>query len=144
MRIVGRCHCGNFTYELQTRRPWEEITLRVCRCEFCLRHRPRYWSDPEGTIRVRVKDPADIVLYRFGHRTADFTLCRRCGVFCLAVTRIGGLHRAVANLNLTLGRDDRPKEAFIEALEEKEDERRSRRAANWTPLLSPWPPGQPA
>lgn len=141
MRIKGQCHCGNLRYWLETNKNWEDITLRVCRCEFCLRHRPRYWSDPAGQLSVDVSNPAGLRLYRFGHGTADFVVCLGCGVFCFAVAQSEQGWVAVTNLNLALGRESILEEVFIEALEENESQRNARRAANWTPLVSTWPPG---
>ena len=138
--LNGRCHCGNVRFALQTSQRPDEIVVRICRCEFCLRHRPRHWSDPQGTLEILVVEPHEIARYRFGHGTADFTICRRCGVYCLAIAEFDGTHRAVANLNLALGRDAQPRETFLEALQENEAERMRRRGANWTPVRTPWPP----
>lgn len=139
-RIDGRCHCGNIAYALHTDTPLDDITLRVCRCDFCLRHRPRYWSDPKGELEVTVAEPKNVERYRFGHGTADFVLCRTCGVFALAVTEVDGAHYAVTNLNLALEKDARLAETFIEALAEDETERTARRRRNWTPVVAGWPP----
>jgi hypothetical protein len=138
--IDGHCHCGNVRYTLQTRQRMEDIVVRICRCEFCLRHRPRHWSDPEGRLEITVTAPAELTLYRFGHGTADFVLCRRCGVYCFAIAEMDGRYRAVANLNLALERDARPRESYLEALTEEPGERVRRRSAHWTPVASAWPP----
>lgn len=140
-RIEGRCHCGNIEYVLRTDTPLADVTLRICRCDFCLRHRPRYWSDPAGALEVTVAHTDELQRYRFGHGTADFVLCRNCGVFAFAVTEVDGAHYAVANLNLALGRDANLPETFIEALAENEAERTARRARNWTPVAAGWPVG---
>lgn len=140
MNIHGHCHCKNVSYELTTQKRWDEVVVRICRCEFCLRHRPRHWADPDGSITIAVETPEELVRYRFGHGTADFAVCRRCGVFCFAVAATDGQHRAVANLNLALARDDSPRETFLEVLRENEQERTARRSANWTPMASNWPP----
>lgn len=137
--INGRCHCGNIQYVLRTDTPLVDVRVRVCRCEFCLRHRPRYWSDPNGALKLSVGNPAQLRLYRFGHGTADFVICRNCGVFCCAIAVIGGAHYAVTNLNLALDRDAEIPESFIEALSETEAERTARRRRNWTPVASGWP-----
>jgi hypothetical protein len=138
--IEGRCHCGNVSYALSTRQRLDDVVVRICRCEFCIRHRPRHWSDPQGSLAIAVADAREIVLYRFGHGTADFLICRCCGVYCLAITETDGGFRAVSNLNLALGRDARPRETWLEALAESAEERMQRRGANWTPVTSGWPP----
>ena len=140
MRIEGRCHCGNVSYALGTRERLDDVVVRICACEFCLRHRPRHWSDPQGSLEIAIEDPGEIVRYRFGHGTADFLICRRCGVYCLAITELDGDFRAVCNLNLALGRGARPRETTLEALAESTEERMQRRGAKWTPVVSGWPP----
>lgn len=137
--IEGSCHCGNIRYTLRTDKSPQDITLRICRCEFCLRHRPRYWSDPEGRLDVSVMTPEYVQRYRFGHGTADFVLCRNCGVFMFAITGVDGGYRAVTNLNAALEKHASPPEVFLEALAENESERMARRARNWTPVASGWP-----
>ena len=141
--IAGRCHCGNLEYRLHTDRTLDEIVVRLCRCEFCQRHRPRYWSDPAGRLEVAIGRQAPVVRYRFGPGTADFVVCGGCGVYAFAVTEADGAHRAVVNLNLALGPDRRPPETFLEALEETASERNARRARNWTPVAAGWPPASP-
>lgn len=139
-RIAGRCHCGNVRYTLETAQRLDGIVVRICGCEFCLRHRPRHWSDPEGRLEIAMEEPAEVILYRFGHGTADFVLCRRCGVYCFAICEGADGYRAVTNLNLALGADARPRETRLEALAEDPAARLRRRGANWTPVASPWPP----
>ena len=142
MNINGTCHCGNLGFELATGKSWDDITLRVCHCTFCLRHRGRYWSDPDGTIDIRVQDEGKLIRYRFGHGTADFCICGTCGVFGFAVADAGDGHRAVANLNLALDQHTRVRETVLEALDEDESARNTRRTRNWTPVASPWPPSK--
>ncbi len=139
--IKGHCHCNNVRYELQTAATVESVTLRVCRCDFCLRHRPRYWSDPAGSVAFFFEDPAEMLAYRFGHGTADFVLCRRCGVFCGAIATMDRDTFAVLNMNLALSRHDTPQDILLEALEENREQRSARRRATWTPVTSGWPPG---
>lgn len=138
--LEGHCHCGNVRCTLHTQQRLEDIVVRICRCEFCLRHRPRHWSDPQGSLEIAVVEAGELISYRFGHGTADFVLCRRCGVYCFAIAELDGRYRAVSNLNLALERDARPREAYLEALTEDPDERTRRRGANWTPVTSAWPP----
>jgi hypothetical protein len=139
--IHGRCHCGNVSYTLHTDKPRQDMTVRICRCDFCLRHRPRYWSDPAGSFDIEIGDPSRILKYRFGHKTADFVVCLDCGVFCFAVGEFEGGHRAVTNVNLALARDEAPKEVFLEALAEEPGDRNARRNTNWTPVGRGWPAG---
>jgi hypothetical protein len=42
-------------------------------------------SDRTGAVRILVHDPALLIRYGFGLRTADFLLCGRCGTYLGAV-----------------------------------------------------------
>ncbi len=78
-RTSGRCHCGNIRFAFESGVPPAELPVRVCGCAFCVRHGARYTSDPGGAVGVEVDDEALVQRYTFGHRTAEFILCRRCG-----------------------------------------------------------------
>ena len=91
-------------------------------------------------MSAEVSHPDRLTLYRFGHGTADFVVCLGCGVFCFAATESEEGRVAVANLNLALGRDSSVEEVFIEAGDENESQRNTRRSAKWTPFVSSWPP----
>ena len=140
-RIVGTCHCGNICYVLHTDVPADQRIPRVCHCEFCSRHRPRYWSDPSGQLDIIVEDDDRLLRYRFGHRTAEFVLCGSCGVFCFAIAETGDRQVAVANLNLAPPAQALPDERSIEVRDEDEGERSARRGESWTPLERPWAGG---
>jgi len=130
----GSCHCGAITLELSTGKPPAELPVRVCGCSFCLRHRPRYTSDPSGHLTVRVADEAALGRYRFGLRLADFLICRTCGVF-VAAYEPGEPGRGVVNLDVL----DRARELVAEATaftaydSEDAEARTARRARAWTP-----------
>jgi hypothetical protein len=74
--------------------------------------------------------------YRFGSRTADYLLCRRCGVYVGAVCDTPSGRRAVIN-TLCLG--DRA--SFVQEAvhpnydDEQTDARLNRREANWMPAV---------
>jgi hypothetical protein len=110
--------------------------VRRCACSFCRRHGARYVSDPEGGVRIRVRDPARLTRYRFGHKTADFLICGDCGVFLGAVMTEDGASSAVINVNIfeaseALGADP----STFDYDRENEAERQARRTARWTPVL---------
>ena len=48
---------------------------------FCRAHGARTTSDPNGAMRIRIRDSEKLQRYRFGLKTADFLICRACGVF---------------------------------------------------------------
>jgi hypothetical protein len=78
--------------------------------------------------------------YRFGSRTADYLVCRRCGVYVGAVCETSSGLRAVLN---TLCLQDRG--AFVrEAVRpdydgEAVEARLARRAVNWMPAVVDFP-----
>jgi hypothetical protein len=137
--LTGRCHCGNLTLTLETQHAPEELPVWACTCSFCLRHGARTTSDPEGRVSIRVREPAQLSRYRFGLATADFLVCRRCGVYLAAVIPADHKDGACANVNVTaLDAADRftrsPTIAAYAA--ESAPERRARSRSNWTPVAA--------
>jgi hypothetical protein len=131
--LTGGCHCGNLTVRFDTMRA-ESLPIRECQCSFCRRHAARNVSDPEGQLTITVQDAAELSRYRFGKATADFLLCRRCGVYVAAYLAAGDSGFATVNTNvLTDG------SAFARAAEpvsyddEDLDARIARRRRRWTP-----------
>jgi hypothetical protein len=134
MRYEGRCHCGNLGVTFETAQPAAELPLRECACTFCRRHAATAVSDPAGSLEVRIPDPKQVSRYQFGLRTADFLVCRTCGVYVAAVCTIDGATYATLNCNVL---DDRG--AFTQAPvrvkydAETAPERMARRRRAWTP-----------
>jgi hypothetical protein len=132
----GRCHCGAIGFEYRTEKPVGEWPVRACQCSFCLKHGGVYTSDPAGSLRFVHPDASAVSRYRFGHKTADFVFCGRCGGYLGAVTEEDGKTLMVINLR-----------AFDPQLEglpaaqpmsydgETTGDRNTRRGARWTPVL---------
>ena len=99
MDHLGGCHCGNIHARLRLSKPPEQNPLRACTCSFCRSHSPRIIADREGLFEVWADDWALVENYRFGTRTCDFLICRRCGVFIAAVSDMTTGARAVVNVN---------------------------------------------
>jgi hypothetical protein len=131
----GRCHCGNIALTLETALAPKQLPLRECACSFCRKHGARTAADPAGRARIAVRDPALFSRYRFEHGTADFLICRACGIYVAAVVSDGG--RAFATLNVR-SFDDQVffgREAIPVSYEgETADARRERRRERWTPV----------
>ena len=72
--------------------------MRACQCSFCQKHGAAYTSDPAGSVRFVHEDPTALSRYRFGHKTADFVFCGRCGGYLGAVTEEEGQALMVINL----------------------------------------------
>lgn len=83
--INGACHCRNLSFELSTRTPVQDIRARACDCSFCRIHAAKNWSDPEGSVTIRIADERNWQKYRFALQTADFYICRVCGAYLGAI-----------------------------------------------------------
>ena len=55
--------------------------VRYCGCRFCRAHRAVSWSDRHGRLDFWCRTARALERYRFGLKTADFYLCRACGVY---------------------------------------------------------------
>jgi hypothetical protein len=135
--LTGRCHCGNLTLTFETRHPPEKLPVWACHCSFCRLHGARATSDPEGRVSIRVQEPAQLSRYRFGLATADFLVCRHCGVYRPPSSPpITGMGRASVasprSRRLTASRA-----STVAAYgDESASERRARRMSNWTPVAA--------
>jgi hypothetical protein len=138
--LTGQCHCGNLTLAFETQHPPEELPVWACACSFCLRHGARTTSDPEGRVSIRAQEPALLSRYRFGLATADFLVCRRCGVYIAAIIPADHDGGAFASMNITAldaaDRFVRTPTAYVHTATESAPERRARRRGNWTPVAS--------
>jgi hypothetical protein len=136
MDHLGGCHCGNIRVSLRLTKPPEANALRACTCSFCRSHSPRMIADSEGFFEIWADDWSLVEKYRFGTRTCDFLICRRCGVFIAAVSETAEGARAVVNVNCL---NDRGRFTSVPVLHDFEGEtnetRLSRRAANWMPVI---------
>jgi hypothetical protein len=135
MHLEGGCHCRNVTYVFETTADIGTLGLRACQCSFCRSHGARTTSDPNGAVRIGVKDPGRLNRYRFGLRTADFLVCRECGSFVGAVMEDGGGTWMTVNANTLLP----PPGADIAMVPhdfgaEDKAGRIARRKARWTPV----------
>ena len=132
----GGCHCGNIHVLLRLSKLPQDNPLRTCTCSFCRSHQPRMISDPAGLLDISADDWSRVELYRFGTRTADFLICRRCGVFVAAISDLETAPCAVVNVNCL---DDRDRFTAPSTMHEFQgetlDTSTSRRAANWMPAV---------
>lgn len=137
-RLSGRCHCGNLRFSFETRSPPEQLPIRACACTFCRRHRARTASDPAGRVRILVADAQALSRYRFGLETADFLICRRCGVYLGAVMSVGGQAWATVNINtvdVDAGAAAFPAPQMVDYGAETRVQRQARRRVRWTPVI---------
>src|SRR5215468_5126913 len=85
----GACHCEAIGFAYETALAPEGWTMRACACRFCRAHGAATTSDPGGALELVERDAGLLVRYRFGLRTADFWVCRGCGVYVGAGTSDG-------------------------------------------------------
>jgi hypothetical protein len=130
MTLEGSCHCGAIMLTFATELAPSALRVRVCGCSFCVRHRPRYTSDPNGHVTIRARRDATS-LYRFGLRLADFVICTTCGVFVAAHDG----ERGVINSAVLVRAAELTAEPVQFTSYDSEDaaSRIERRAHNWTP-----------
>jgi hypothetical protein len=132
---LGSCHCQAIGFELQTRLPTSVWSVRACQCGFCRSHAARTTSDPAGAVRFVVTEPSQLSRYRFGLRSADFLVCRTCGVYIATV--MSSPRGTFATLNVNTIQPSvqvslaEPKSYEAESLEQ----RIARREELWTPVI---------
>jgi hypothetical protein len=130
----GGCHCGNLRLSLRLSQTPEDVAVRACGCSFCRAHNTRTTSDPKGAVEIWAEDWALVEPYRFGSGTAEFLICRRCGVYIGAIGETGAGTSAVINTNCLDDRAAFTRQATpIDHNGEATEDRLARRATNWTP-----------
>ncbi len=136
-RYTGHCHCGALGFRYATNRAPADWSVRACQCRFCRLHDALSTSDPDGRLAFVHDDATQLQRYRFALQTADFLLCRRCGVYIGATIDISDASYGIIN---THALDTPPADiADVGAVtydDEDVDGRISRRAQRWTPVVS--------
>ena len=136
MKLQGRCHCGNLELEFETGIPVAELPLRACQCSFCRAHAALSTSDPKGALSIAAGDASLVQRYRFGLGITDFLICRRCGVYLLAMMEIEGRPYAVINANVLERRAEfRSTPQPMDYDGEDAVGRLARRRGRWTPIV---------
>jgi hypothetical protein len=136
MDHLGGCHCGNINVRLRLSKPAQDNPLRACACAFCRAHQTRTVADPEGLFELSADDSSLVEKYRFGSRTADYVVCRRCGVYVAAVCDTSAGTRAVVNTNCLVDRAAFPQVPSVTNYDgEATEERLARRAVRWMPAV---------
>ncbi len=138
MRLInGACHCGNIRFTFQIPEPESAIPVRACGCTFCHKHGGVYTSHPAGVLAARIADAALVERYRFGTETADFHICRNCGVVPFVTSTIDGAVFAVVNVNSFEGVDPAQLDSSPSDFDgESVESRLSRRRRNWIPNVT--------
>jgi hypothetical protein len=109
--------------------------VRACQCSFCRSHGARTTSDPEGSARFVISDHTKLNRYRFGLHSADFLVCRNCGVYVAAVVVTARGPLATLNVNVLRPPVDVPVATAISYEEETPQQKLARREQRWTPVV---------
>lgn len=131
----GACHCGAIGFRYTAAAPPQDWSVRACQCRFCRAHDALSTSDPAARIAFVATEPAFLQRYRFGLRTADFLLCRRCGVYVGAVIETPRGRFGIINTHALC--DPAPSTAAPEPVsydDEAEAGRILRREDKWAPV----------
>jgi hypothetical protein len=135
MNYQGSCHCRNLRIEFATEiRPADEV--RSCQCSFCRKHGSHAVADPAGQLIIRAERGDLIGRYAFGLRTAEYLICRNCGVYVAAVTTDESQLRGIAIVNCLDERRQFTREPIaVDYNSESRDGRIGRRRRRWTPAI---------
>ncbi len=132
--LEGGCHCGNIKVVYRTDIAPEDAKPRACQCSFCRKHNTRAVSDPSGSLAITVSHGSALSRYRFGLGSAEFLICRTCGVYVAAFMADPddghGYATLMANALDAQGRYS----PAVPTVYDNEDEagRRERRRQRWT------------
>ena len=90
-------------------------------------------SDPSGEIEITVHDEYLLERYQFGLRSANFLLCRKCGVYVSAFLQDGDEAFANVMVNVLDDRGEFPDAVPVDRGGENKAAKRQRRREVWTP-----------
>ena len=102
-QLRGSCYCGNIRFVFATDKADAELPMRECQCGFCLQHGRISTSDPDGEMRIAIEAPENVNKFRFGHRTADFYVCRECGAIPVVTSEIDGATVGLVDVRMIEG-----------------------------------------
>lgn len=133
-KIEGSCHCGNLQFAFYWPDNGSVIPVRACGCELCTKHRAVWTSHPKGSFDLHISDEGQLNRYRFGTKTADFHICRVCGVTPISICVISESRYAVVNVHTFNNMNPaRLVERATDFAGETVQNRLARRQRSWTP-----------
>lgn len=133
----SRCHCGALSASYRTALATSSWSTRLCQCAFCRAHGATSTSDPAGELTFAAAEPALLQRYQFGTRSADFLICRACGVFMGAVMTLDAGRWGVLNARTVQPiPSDLPPAQAMSYEGEASNARAERRTQRWTPLTA--------
>lgn len=134
MEYSGSCHCGAIVFSYETAISPRDWSVRACQCSFCRSHNARSTSDPAGKLHFASRQKEWLQRYRFGLKTADFLICRNCGVYIGAIIETGDGMWGIINTHAL--NDEPAGQAIVNPIhydKENTSGRISRREERWTP-----------
>ena len=133
MNYSGGCHCGALTFRFETAKAPRDWSVRACQCSFCRAHAALSASDPDGSIAFAETRKGALHRYRFGQKTADFLVCRDCGVYIGATIETPRGPFGIVNVRaLKVIPDDLPAAQPMHYEAESMEERTARREQRWS------------
>lgn len=133
--LEGGCHCGNLRLELVTALALAETVPRACDCRFCAAHGAAWISDAAGELVLQVRDGNALARYRQGSGSAQFLLCRDCGVLVAVVFDDAGGLRGAVNLRCLQRAADFAATQVVSPRQLPPEQRRERWQAVWIPRV---------
>lgn len=136
----GSCHCAAIGFDYHSRTAPDEWAVRACQCRFCRAHDALSTSHRDSRISFKVAVPDQLQRYRFGLMTADFLLCRNCGVYIGAVIETGKGRFGIINTHALRPQPESIADAGAISYDgEVTDGRVKRREERWSPVIAvPW------
>ena len=134
VKFNGQCRCGNIAITFETDLTVKNLPIRACSCSFCSKHSARTTTDPNGRASIVVREGKNLQRFRFEMQTADFLVCKKCGIYVGALLTEGDKSYATLNINtftVKLGLQSNSKTVSYDG--ESKAERIARRRKNWTP-----------
>ena len=134
-QFEGTCHCQAIAFVYRTALAPENWQIRACQCSFCRSHAALSTSDPAGALEFVERGCDAIHRYQFGQRTADFLLCRSCGVYVGTAMQLGDKRFGVINVRTLRLSAALPEPVVMTYEGETVAERQTRREKRWTPIV---------
>jgi hypothetical protein len=132
--FIGHCHCRALEFSFAPSMVPASWSVRECQCNFCRAHGARMTSDARGSVTFHVSDPSKLQRYRFGTNSADFWICRQCGVYVAAVLETPRGRFATLNVNTMEDAGGAAQSTAVSYEGETLEEKVARRERGWTPV----------
>ena len=131
----GWCHCRALGFRFRTALAPKDWSIRACQCSFCRTHAALSTSDSAGSLEFVEHVPGARLKYQFGHKTADFLLCKHCGTYVGATMQSGDRRFGIINIRALPAMAEQIAVAVpMDYSSEASADRLARRASRWTPL----------